>query len=155
MIFQLSMYLECFLNGTGMCDFLEELSPLLFIDVLDKLLFLQIIIIKTTGFVQLSEWLLNFDWKLMVFCQKKSKLLKANIRLINNSLKLFKFLFRKTDVHLPVDLATLIQESQKVCKEKVSFRTDKAQTLAQGLIYESEDKYTKVVSNDMCFILSL
>ena len=55
------------LNGTGVCDFLEELSPLLFIDVLDKLLFLQIIIIKSTGFVQLSEWLLNFDEKLMVY----------------------------------------------------------------------------------------
>ena len=69
-----------------MCDFLQELPPLLFIDVSDKLLFLQIIIIKSTGFVQLSEWLLNFDGKLMVFCQKKAKLLKANIIRINNSL---------------------------------------------------------------------
>ena len=54
-----------------MCDFLQELPPLLFIDVSDKLLFLQIIIIKSTGFVQLSEWLLNLEGKLMLFLAKK------------------------------------------------------------------------------------
>ena len=49
-------------------------SSLLFIDISDRLLFLEIITIKSTGFVQLSEWLLNFEGKFMFFgSSKKTK----------------------------------------------------------------------------------
>ena len=64
-----------------------DLPPLLFIDIMDRSLFLEIIIIKSTGFVQLSEWLLNFDGKFMFFASGK-KAVEANIRWITNSLKL-------------------------------------------------------------------
>ena len=86
----------------------------------DRLLFLRVIIIKSTGFVQLSEWLLNFDAKLMVFSQKKAG--KANIGWITKSFKLSgkKYLSRK----LTVEFATQLQESQKMGEGKISFQIE-------------------------------